>query len=483
MGDGDPTLAKGSPSPMNSTFRISIDSWTTEDCRDPEIQATAAEVSIDVGSHRATEVEDRLARTIRRTIRVSALPLATWFLENWWRLRWEPARSLPVGSDAWLNWNLSHLLPSVGRGYAWPPLRFSSEGDVVQIRSTGASNDDRYPDLSPIRYLNSFEAAIDASSFEQGVWHFVYAVIARLDSFGYRDTVLHQLRKELQEEVDSASLGFTRRLEAALGLDPDQNISIVSGLSSWAHIGVNALWEIAAAIEPLDLKSALDVSSALGEIDGASSQTKSMADVHELESLRSLIVDQYGSVKHTPWLFARMAAKDLREHWSFGSGAITTAELADRLSMSVKALNEFHPSAPFTVAVSTEGTATLKLVLNRRHENSHRFDVARLIGDWLTSSSNDSWRPATKAVTVRQKVQRAFAAEFLCPSDELVRRFDRPLALDAVEETVEEIAKEFHVSEVLVLSHLVNRGLAPRSLLDTGMTIDPLESTSFVSAV
>jgi hypothetical protein len=39
-----------------------------------------------------------------------------------------------------------------------------------------------------------------------------------------------------------------------------------------------------------------------------------------------------------------------------------------------------------------------------------------MIADHLLAPGDDSWLPTTAAHTARQKTQRAFAAEFLCPS-------------------------------------------------------------------
>ena len=63
----------------------------------------------------------------------------------------------------------------------------------------------------------------------------------------------------------------------------------------------------------------------------------------------------------------------------------------------------------------------------------------------------------TDAGTARQKAQRAFAIEFLCP----ISALENYLKHDFSEEAVEEAAEYFGVSELAVRSHLANHGRIP----------------------
>ena len=108
--------------------------------------------------------------------------------------------------------------------------------------------------------------------------------------------------------------------------------------------------------------------------------------------------------------------------------------------------------------------AYIGVVLSRPHIHSRRFDVARLIGDHLVFETDDAWKPATQALTARQKFQRAFAAEFLCPSEELAKRYNSPIELDDLDDVTCSVAEEYNVSQTLVLNHFANRNLIPQSL-------------------
>ena len=63
--------------------------------------------------------------------------------------------------------------------------------------------------------------------------------------------------------------------------------------------------------------------------------------------------------------------------------------------------------------------------------------------------------PSTDLSTARQKFQRAFAAEFLCPIDELKAFLDD----DYSESAIEDAAAHFDVSERTVESPLANNGV------------------------
>jgi hypothetical protein len=83
-----------------------------------------------------------------------------------------------------------------------------------------------------------------------------------------------------------------------------------------------------------------------------------------------------------------------------------------------------------------------------------------LIADAL-QHREDPWLPATDAATGRQKLQRAFAAEFLCP----IAGLARIVGDDTSEDAIEEAAGRYGVSVLTAWNHLQNsRGKAERDL-------------------
>ena len=67
-----------------------------------------------------------------------------------------------------------------------------------------------------------------------------------------------------------------------------------------------------------------------------------------------------------------------------------------------------------------------------------------------------------RSYSYRQKRQRAFAAEILCPFEHASELLDA----DYSEESQERVAAEYQVSTLLVRTQLVNNGLLGRQALD-----------------
>ena len=104
----------------------------------------------------------------------------------------------------------------------------------------------------------------------------------------------------------------------------------------------------------------------------------------------------------------------------------------------------------------------VSVALRRPHPRGRRFALARLVGDHVVAKPADQWLPATETKTERQKFQRAFAQEFLCPYSEL----SEFLGTDQPDDyQIEEAADHFDVSPMLVSTTLVNKGAMDRSSL------------------
>ena len=164
-------------------------------------------------------------------------------------------------------------------------------------------------------------------------------------------------------------------------------------------------------------------------------------------------------VNTAPWQQGQAAAYALREKWELDSQPISDEMLAERLNISLNKLTDVKESAPFSFAI--RGGSGLGLVLNRPQSHSRRFDTARLIGDYVGFDLDDPLRPATGAVTTRQQFQRAFAAEFLCPSEMIRKRFSGKLDQGRIGDTVAELSSEYKVSEQLIFHHMQNRNVLP----------------------
>jgi len=445
---------------MSDEFKIEVNDWLPGTIGAPETRETTAEISIQVNSFYATEVEDRPARSVRKSVRVSAFMLAYWLASNWWRIRWEPEKRMTKVNFQSIDWGLSHELASSGGGYVWPPITLTSDGYHMSVRCEGR---EKYADesLSPIRYLNSFSEMIDISSFEAGVSKFIEQVLSRLDARELRDSSLHVLWSEIRTERSKEPLKAKRKLEALLGVDPDEGDELVKGLLEWQNkVGKLAIQEVAAASNSNDVKATLE-----GMFKAAKS-ARTSARIADYGRIKSLLADKGSLASGVPWRFGREVASVVREVWGLGRKPIKNRDIAERLNLDGKFLTGVHSDTPMAIGIGGGQEDQLKLLLKRADPNGRRFVLSRLVGDHIGVDTEDHWKPATYSMTARQKFQRAFAAEFLCPSDELYDRYkDDNWDVDDVDEKSLEIGKEFQVSQQVVLNHLVNRDLIDSSLL------------------
>lgn len=440
---------------VSEQISISVAEWLAGDTGSAAEQATNAELSIRIGNHEVTEVEDFESKTVRRTVRVSAFLAANWLVANWWRLRWEPEPSLSSRED--FNWAMSHSMSAIGSGFAWPDLvlRGSDGSHIHAICSRNSASDSGV--LTPIRYLNSFSTSVDVDSFEAASYDFVETVIARLHTCGIRKSILHDLWDDLRYEKGNAKAASYRKLEALLGLDPDEDDSLVGSISKWSKVyGKQALEEIAASTDRARIVSVLA---------GARRAAQGVRNFAEVPNLTEIAADV------VPWQQGQAAAYALRKKWEFGIEPISDEALAERMNISVNKLLDVKENVPFSFALGNGTTGKLGFVLNRPQATSRRFDTARLIGDFIGFDIADSLRPATVATTSRQKYQRAFAAEFLCPSEMIRERFSGGLDQGEIGDAVAELSAEYKVAGQVVLHHMQNRNVLPYGLGQTSLLL------------
>jgi hypothetical protein len=103
------------------------------------------------------------------------------------------------------------------------------------------------------------------------------------------------------------------------------------------------------------------------------------------------------------------------------------------------------------LAIRESGNA-MRLHFRKRNRAGLRFEAARLLCDELIAPDTDRWLSATDSRTSRQKVQRAFAAQLLCPIEHL----DEFLSGDFTQERIEDAAEHFGISPLAISSHLAN---------------------------
>jgi hypothetical protein len=429
---------------MNNNFSIDF-TWLSREYGSVIERATLAELTITADGNIATELEDFYAKTVRKAVRASAYEAALWFASNWWRLLWEPERST-------LSWRMSHKIGAAGGGYLWPDLSFSSDGETVHIQAKAI------PQLKnqTVRYLNSFDVLIPINSFQRGLETFIEAVIDRLTSFVDKPDIA-SIWKEVREEDRDSSLRSRRKIEAIMGFDPDEapDTMIQELERAAANYGKSAIEEVAAS----SVEKALQDITTLWE-DTLRHTTQLRID--SFENLRNRILQEV-QPSQLPWQRAEIAAKILREYWSLPSGPITTTALCERLSVSDDIiLRADGPTAPMQAGFRNGEADYVKVFLSKPLPVSRRFALSRLIGDHLITSGNERLLPLTGMKTVRQKFQKAFAQELLCPYNELKEFLgDSPWN----DEILDDAADHFDVSPLVIKTIQVNKNQMDRAYL------------------
>ncbi|MFH7321499.1 hypothetical protein ACHHRT_12945 [Desulfurivibrio sp. D14AmB] len=419
--------------------------------------STFAELKLRLGERYATELEDIQARSLREGMFVSAYPLALFLALNWWRLRWEPAPLVP-GPD----WRLRHNIAAAGEGYAWPDITIAGDGEVIfcAVKPSVQSG------TSPVRYVANFTHRVGAETFERAVRDFVEGVLARLRAMAVSETELESVWGDVCAELADPQASRWRRLEALAGYDPDQSPDgfIDSLLGAGAETGWGTIQELAAASR----ERALDD---LRVLRGAVSACGVSLAVEGFDLLQQAVRSALFVAGSAPWRKGAEAAQKVRHAWGVDGRPLENKQLAQLLNLPGEVLEPGAGlgssfTAPYSVWMrDNNNDHEARLVLNRRPASSRRFAVCRLLGDrLLAAESGDRLYAATDAGSWRQKFQRSFAQELLCPFVSLMD-FLSPGTFPN-DDAIEDAACHFQVSPRLVHTTLVNNHVLPSETLE-----------------
>lgn len=386
-------------------------------------------------------------------IRVPAAPLAFWFAENWWRLRWEPRASVQTDS-----WSMAHEMSAIGHGHAWPRVTIWGDRDRVMLVARAEA-----PGIAgPVRFLTNAVVFTPGPDFERAVDRFLdqaAKIVSGADREGLK-TLVNVLERE-RRDADSSQW---RRLEAVSGYDPDEAPETL----------ISSLCELESRYRAEDVEEA--VAAAPGP------DTARMLEAMLDAANHAAAVDFDGLVnisralgKHSdrlqPWAFAEQVASELRHLLGLGVRPLLNPALGELAGVSPRLLGNHASTAPRPYAMRLSRVKSRSTVLlTARWAHDRRFQLARAIGDAIWSE-NSELGPISGLSSSRQKFQRAFAAALLCPEEGL-RQF---LGSEYPEDSdIAAAARHFHVNEKTVRTVLVNKHLMERQRLGQPLS-DPLD--------
>lgn len=430
---------------MTTAWSIKAD-WALLESGSPEERAAFAALGIIADGTCLTAGHDRLLNSLRDAPYLSAFHLAEWLAWNWWRLRWEPEKS-------GIEWQLSHAMASIGNGYIWPNIDILSDGCNITLISRPTAERKR----TPYRYINEAKSTISAAEFESEVDLFIETVLRRLEDCRVAGSNLSGLWQSVLEERNDATLSQLRKLEALLGEYPGElsEASLHQLLDSAAVAGPAAVEEIAANRTPG--QGIPDIAGLIKLVRGAGAGSR-LEDRTDFKPARLM------NTPTTPaWRRGETAAKMLRTHLGLAPDqAIANRYLSELYGAQEELLTapDAAPAIDLSLSFAESGEQG-RVLLRSRHGAGRRFDLARLLGDHIVDASPDPMSPATRSYTYRQKLQRAFAAEFLSPFSAV----DQMLNGDYSMESQQEVAHHFNVSELTIRTSLANHHRISRSEL------------------
>lgn len=424
----------------------------------PELAATWAQLMIQVDGTPVTQVHDYAARSVRSGIYLPLYPLAEWLVMHWWPLLNEP--EVPRRA-AYRDYPRRHNLRFAREGFALPDLALCPLNGKLAL-------DWRPIDFPAcgVRFLSEGAAVFDAKGVEEALTAFIDSVVARLEIGGLRGTPLQEewnaIRAAAPEERRFCQVAGT------LGLDP----------YSLSEEGQAAIIRVS---ETLPAQLADDFFAIADLNDLAAQATRLQAGLERIRiqdtTLTPLLQlrDRFENIDilRTPWAegyaFARQLRRDLQlqdqtartveevgAFFGLSSGELRAAIVSLRDGERAPASGAARIPSFFDALVGVNDVGSPGFLLEKQRESSRVFAFCRALFEYLTASTGPPVL-ISSAFSERQKRNRAFAAEFLAPSEMLNENISGDL-LDMDE--VEDLAARFGVSPLVIRHQLENHHLA-----------------------
>ena len=388
--------------------------------------------------------ESCLTRLVRRgshepddCLEAPPVPLAFWFVDNWWRIRSEP----PPHRDVDAEWRLAHHLSSVGAGYHWPNVSLWGEGSRfgVAVHADASNLQPSLKFVSPPRL-----DYVPSSTVEEAIDRFILDVLARV---GTACDGLDAEYSQLRSERADPEVAAWRTLEAMLGFDPDDAPEgLIRGFEALTdRYGAEPLQEAALAHQGAHATAVLE--------DCIEAAERSNVVVRAPFEVEDIQIDR--SPPQPPWSLAVNTADRLRHRLGVPSGPLRNTRLSEIVGINVDHLKTPRRTSfdiPYALRLRDDASRASRLALRSAWSHSRRFELGRSLGD-IIWSGDDALGPLSAAKSERQKFQRAFAQAFLCPIADLQAYIDTE---EPGEDDIHAAARHFHVSERLIQATLSN---------------------------
>lgn len=401
----------------------------------PELRATWAQIEIAVNGAPVTRVNDLRAKTVRNMVYGPLYPLAEWLATHWFFIFDE----VYVGGKS--QYEKRHSIRFAGEGYALPDLEFRPEGENIRLRWSRYSA----PHQS-VEFLTDGEALIPVGEVRDVLWKFLDETCLRLCELAPGLDTLLQKEWEAIGNLGEEETDFCRTV-ARLGLDP----------FSTSHEEQDAILGAARRIPSTligDLCSVVPLAELSVSCDWLCATIENPSPIlirdGTLLSVRARVPS--ASVPGLPWEKGYFRAREVRRLIGLNGGS--PLEQDPLLGLSPSSVNVPLPNVDAFITVA-DGYPGIALAPRRR--SAERFALARSLYEYFYPASGPH-ALVSRAVTERQKENRAFAAEILAPAESLRKQIGT--ASSITQDDIEELAQEFDVSSMVIGKQIENHQLA-----------------------
>lgn len=417
-----------------------------------ELASTCASLRIQINNSILTRVVDHCDNRVREFIHVPLYPLAEWLATNWWTLIHESEYRTGLDNPSFLE---RHAIAPSSEGYRYPNMQVVSFD--TRTRVTWEHERLQWTDLEFLEREGC--EWIDKERFIEACASLVDDVIARLMACDITNTLLQEEWETIQR-ADPEEQKFCRTA-ATLGLDPYS----IDGVRQSEVILLEETLSGAVLEEALPVISAERLETELVAIQRVLRVGKANTiPLNRLTALRSEIdVTANDEAHDPPWMLGYNLARNVRTQldldgmplasWPALGQALGERRIEDgRLSRS-KAFSQSR-LLNGVVTSSDEGLPAFAFRPGGTSQTC-RFRFCRGLAELLLAPGSDAL--LTSARSNRQQRGRAFAAEFLAPSNSLREELHQSV-LD--EDEIEDLASRFGVSQWVIEHQVKNHGIA-----------------------
>lgn len=429
-------------------FHIHIDEWLDAgDVRSPELRETWCRLRMTLDDRSLIELQDHATGSTRYSLYLPAYVLAEWLVDRYMFHIHEYHKANAVREA---EYSYRHNLRYNREGYLFPEIMIEprSESQIaVTVRRMEYTTERK-------TFALEQQFLVDRTGFEYGVRRFIEAVLARLEDRGVAETYLAQRWSEYvhadPEEVDFITTMATMGVHHAVLEDSQSN----AFLRAWELLPEDVARVM---VRHVSFDDVIEHAERFAEL--VRLLEEHATEARELDTIRRELRHEI-PLQQRPWHYGYLLARAFREKLGIEEGIITGPESIDRcvgrvIPRSEQDLFSHEMMGRLRAMIYTDPeSARVHFGLAHAvHPVPALFNYCRALGEYLIAGTGryvavsgiDHWD---------QQVNRAFAAELLLPVLLLKKRIDAPTVQW---HTIDEVAREYHVSSELVRWQLLNQ--------------------------